>query len=125
MKVYCPISECTWETTFPTKGLDNHQIFAKGKSELNNHKRKSKHCNRCYCACSKSFTTQHGLDCHIRQNRNKTDEHGPAYAVANAPFGDEGNAEDIKDFIIVEDMKDWGKMFINRENIESFGPTQA
>ena len=51
--------------------------------------------------------------------------HGPAYAVANAPFGNEGNAEDIKDFIIVEDMKDWSKIFINRENIESFGPTRA
>ena len=75
MKVYCPIAECTWETTFPTKGLDNHEIFARGKSELNNHKRKSKHCNRCYCACSNSFTTQHGLDLHIRKYRNNTVEH--------------------------------------------------
>ena len=45
--------------------------------------------------------------------------------LANAPFGNEGNAEDIKDFIIVEDMKDWSKIFINRENIESFGPTRT
>ena len=75
MKVYCPIAECKWETTFPTKGMENHEIFAKGKSELINHKRKSKHCNRCYCACSKSFTTQHALDQHIRKYRHNTVEH--------------------------------------------------
>lgn len=51
--------------------------------------------------------------------------HGPTYVVANAPFGNEGSAEDIKDFIVVKDMKEWGKNFINREDTETFGPNRT
>ena len=34
MKVYCPIQNCKWETTFSTEGLDNHAIYAKAKAEI-------------------------------------------------------------------------------------------
>jgi hypothetical protein len=47
--------------------------------------------------------------------------HGPAYVIANAPYGDETKAEDIKDFIVVKDMKEWSEKFINRDDTEYFG----
>ncbi len=49
--------------------------------------------------------------------------HGPAYVIANAPYGNETNAEDIKDYIVVKDIKEWSEYFINRNENESFGPT--
>ena len=47
---------------------------------------------------------------------------GPAYVIANAPYGDESVAENIKDFIVVKNMKEWSQYFINRQETEAFGP---
>jgi len=47
---------------------------------------------------------------------------GPAYVIANEPYGHEGNAENIKNFIVVKDMQEWQKYFINRDDLENFGP---
>ena len=75
MKVYCPIQNCKWETTFSTEGLDNHAIYAKAKAEINNHKRNSSKCERHYCACAQSYSTLKGLQNHLTHKRNNTDDH--------------------------------------------------
>ena len=47
---------------------------------------------------------------------------GPAYVIANVPYGDaEADTESIRDFIWVKDHKEWSKFFINRDDTETYG----
>ena len=47
---------------------------------------------------------------------------GPAYVIANVPYGDaEADTEAIRDFILVKDYREWSEYFINRNNTERYG----
>jgi hypothetical protein len=47
---------------------------------------------------------------------------GPAYVVANVPYGDaEADTESVRDFIVVKDYREWSEHFINREAEETYG----
>ena len=48
--------------------------------------------------------------------------HIPVYVIANAPYGDKSWAEDIINYVVMKEIKQWNKFFINCEETEAFGP---
>ena len=47
---------------------------------------------------------------------------GPAYVIANVPYGDaEADTEAIRECILVKDYREWSEHFINRNNTEMYG----
>jgi hypothetical protein len=67
MKVHCPIQNCKWEKDLIIDGLDTEQIYKKAKSEISQHRRTSKACDRHYCACREHYASSRGLSNHFKK----------------------------------------------------------